>query len=101
MQPGLRTRPGEREAVTTAGFTVDPVARKAVRDGRLTPNDWHLPEFLTGNPGPFIPQRQLLQEIRGLPYSNTTNCLRACAAQLRRRLDPDPSRPRCLITEPG
>ena len=37
IQPGLRTRPGEREAVTTAGFTVDPVARKAVRDGRLTP----------------------------------------------------------------
>ncbi len=83
MQPGLRTRSGEREAVTTAGFTVDPVARKVVRDGRLTPTEWHLLEFLTGNPGRLIPQRQLLQEIRGLSYSNTTNCLRACTAQLR------------------
>ncbi|MET8328235.1 response regulator [Streptomyces sp. NPDC005181] len=95
---------GEREAVTTADFTVDLVARKAVRgdrDVRLTPTEWHLLEFLISNPGRLITQRQLLEEVWGLTYSNKTNYLRVYMAQLRRKLESDPSHPRYLITEPG
>ncbi|WP_328890367.1 response regulator [Streptomyces sp. NBC_00316] len=95
---------GEPDTVTTADFTVDLVARKAVRAGReirLTPTEWHLLEFLISNPRRLITQRQLLQEVWGLSYSNKTNYLRVYMAQLRRKLESDPSHPRYLITEPG
>lgn len=72
MRPGLRTRPGEREAVMTAGFTVGPVARKAVRDGRLTLNEWHLLEFLTGNPGRLNPHGSCSRRSGACPTATAT-----------------------------
>ncbi|MFD8573677.1 response regulator [Streptomyces sp. NPDC059639] len=90
--------------VETAHFTVDLVAKKAVRDGRdvrLTPTEWHLLEILVSNPGRLISQKQLLSEVWGVSQSNKANYLRVYMAQLRRKLEADPSRPRHLITEPG
>ncbi|MEU4165532.1 response regulator [Streptomyces sp. NPDC026665] len=90
--------------ITTEHFTLDLLAKKAVRDGRdvrLTPTEWHLLEILVTNQGRLITQRQLLQEIWGVQQSNKTNYLRVYMAQLRRKLEPDPSRPRHLITKPG
>ena len=46
-------------------------------------------------------QRQLLQEVWGPAYERETNYLRVYMAQLRRKLEPDPARPRYLVTEPG
>ena len=46
-------------------------------------------------------QRQLLQQVWGPTYERETNYLRVYLAQLRRKLEPDPARPRYLITEPG
>ena len=46
-------------------------------------------------------QRQLLQEVWGPQYGTETNYLRVYLAQVRRKLEPDPSRPRYFITEPG
>ncbi|MFC7257859.1 response regulator [Streptomyces lutosisoli] len=94
----------ETVVVTTDGFTVDLAAKKATRDGhdvRLTPTEWHLLEILVCNPGRLITQRQLLQEVWGVSHSNKTNYLRVYMAQLRRKLEADPSHPRYLITEPG
>lgn len=71
------------------------------RDVRLTPTEWHLLEILICNPGRFISQRRLLQEVWGPSYSTKTNYLRVYMAQLRRKLEVDPSHPRYLITEPG
>ena len=74
------------------------------RDGepvRLTPTEWHLLEVLVRNEGKLVGQRQLLQEVWGPQYETETNYLRVYMAQLRRKLEPDPSRPRHLITEPG
>jgi hypothetical protein len=51
--------------------------------------------------GKLVPQRQLLQEVWGPNYETETNYLRVYLAQLRRKLEPDPSHPRYLITEPG
>ncbi|WP_327725054.1 response regulator transcription factor [Streptomyces europaeiscabiei] len=90
--------------VETGGFTIDLVAKKAVRDGhdvRLTPTEWHLLEILVCNPGRLITQKHLLQEVWGASQSNKTNYLRVYMAQLRRKLEADPAHPRYLITEPG
>ena len=91
-------------AVETDEFTVDLLAKKVVRDGRdvrLTPTEWHLLEILITNPGRLITQKHLLQEVWGVTSSNKTNYLRVYMAQLRRKLETDPSHPRYLITEPG
>ena len=68
---------------------------------RLTPTEWQIVEVLVRNPGRLVTQRQLLQEVWGPQYATETNYLRVYMAQLRRKLEPDPSRPRYFITEPG
>ncbi|MDQ0757529.1 response regulator [Streptomyces canus] len=94
----------ERTLVTTEDFTIDLLAKKAIRAGRdvrLTPTEWHLLEILVCNPGRLITQKHLLQEVWGASQSNKTNYLRVYMAQLRRKLEADPAHPRYLITEPG
>ncbi|MGI5445970.1 response regulator [Streptomyces sp. CA-243310] len=96
---------GEDEVIVeTDGFTVDLAAKKAVRAGRdvrLTPTEWHLLEVLVRNGGKLVSQKQLLQEVWGPSYGTETNYLRVYMAQLRRKLEADPSHPRHFITEPG
>ncbi|MEI5521285.1 response regulator [Streptomyces brasiliscabiei] len=90
--------------VETDDFTVDLAAKKVHRDGRdvrLTPTEWHLLEVLVRNTGRLVGQRQLLQEVWGPSYGTETNYLRVYMAQLRRKLEGDPSRPRHFITEAG
>jgi two-component system, OmpR family, KDP operon response regulator KdpE len=70
-------------------------------DIRLTPTEWHLLEVLLRNPGKLLSQQQLLAEVWGPGYSDATGNLRLYMAQLRRKLEPDPARPRWLLTEPG
>ncbi|MFD8735228.1 response regulator [Streptomyces sp. NPDC059618] len=94
----------ETTLVTTEHFTLDLLAKKAVRDGRdvrLTPTEWHLLEILVANRGRLVSQKQLLREVWGASQSNKTNYLRVYMAQLRRKLETDPSQPRHLITKPG
>ena len=70
-------------------------------DIRLTPTEWHLLEVLLRNPGKLLSQRQLLAEVWGPGYADAAGNLRLYMAQLRRKLEPDPARPRWLLTEPG
>ena len=46
-------------------------------------------------------QQQLLQEVWGPEYDDETNYLRVHMANVRRKLEPEPSRPRYFLTEPG
>ncbi|MEU8779433.1 response regulator [Streptomyces sp. NPDC048606] len=98
------SRPDDVAVVTTDEFSVDLIARK-VRRGertvRLTPTEWHLLEILITHPGRLITQARLLLEVWGPTYGENTNYLRVYMAQLRRKLEADPSHPRYLITEPG
>ncbi|SDK30533.1 response regulator [Streptomyces indicus] len=90
--------------VDTGDFTVDLAAKKVNRDGRdvrLTPTEWHLLEVLVRNTGRLVSQKQLLQEVWGPSYGTETNYLRVYMAQLRRKLEADPSHPKHFITEPG
>jgi two-component system KDP operon response regulator KdpE len=48
-----------------------------------------------------VPQRQLLQEVWGPLYGSESNYLRVYVSQLRRKLEPDPTRPHHIITVPG
>ncbi|MFG2576619.1 response regulator [Streptomyces sp. NPDC048481] len=94
----------EQPLIATAAFTVDLAAKRvttAAGEIRLTPTEWHLLEILVRHPGLLVSQRQLLQEVWGPRYVKETNYLRVHLANLRRKLEPEPSRPRYLITEPG
>ena len=100
-----RVTPGDEDAVVvTDDFRVDLSAKRVSgSDGdiRLTPTEWHLVEILIRHPGKLVSQRQLLQEVWGPQYQDETNYLRVYMAQIRRKLEPDPARPRYFITEPG
>ncbi|GGT10270.1 MULTISPECIES: response regulator [Streptomyces] len=90
--------------VETDDFTIDLLAKKVRRGDRtvrLTPTEWHLLEILVTHPGHLVTQSRLLLEVWGPTYSENTNYLRVYMAQLRRKLEADPARPRYLITEPG
>jgi two-component system, OmpR family, KDP operon response regulator KdpE len=70
-------------------------------DVRLTPTEWQLLEILVRNPGRLVSQGELIRAIRGPKYDDAAHYLRQFMAQLRRKLEPDPARPRHLLTEPG
>ncbi|HWH30728.1 MAG TPA: response regulator transcription factor [Mycobacteriales bacterium] len=107
VRAGLRRSAPTTDAVTvtTDAFTLDLSARTA--DGtsgpvHLTPTEWHLLEELVRQPGRLVPQLELLQAVWGDAYGNESrHYLRVFMAQLRRKLEPDPSAPRHLITVPG
>ena len=85
-------------AVPTGG---GPAVAAQPDDIRLTPTEWHLLEVLLRNPGKLLSRNQLLTEVWGPGYADATGNLRLYMAQLRRKLEPDPARPRWLVTEPG
>jgi two-component system, OmpR family, KDP operon response regulator KdpE len=95
---------GEEAVVVTPSFTVDLAAKKVMKDGaevHLTPTEWGILELLVRNRGKLVAQKQLLQEVWGPNYASETHYLRVYLAQLRRKLEPQPSRPRHLLTEAG
>ena len=99
-------QPSPAAAVTIGRWQIQ-IADRMVRSSegteqvRLTPTEWKLLEILVQNPGKLVSQRQLLQEVWGPQYRNETNYLRQYMAQLRHKLEDDPSHPRHLLTEPG
>lgn len=92
-------------SVSTAAFTIDlGTTRTVLADGTevsLTPTEWKLLDLLVRNPGKLVSQRQLLAHGWGPAYETEANYLRVHFANMRRKLEPDPSRPRYLVTEPG
>jgi two-component system KDP operon response regulator KdpE len=96
--------PESDPTIETDDFRIDLTAKRVWRDGdevRLTPTEWSLLEALVRRPGRLVGQRHLLHEVWGPSYDRETHYLRVYMAQLRRKLEPDPGRPRYLITEPG
>lgn len=91
--------------VETDDFAVDLGLKRVIdRDGsviHLTPTEWGLLEALVRAQGLLVTGTDLLHEVWGPAYGTQTNYLRVYMAQLRRKLEPDPARPRYLITAPG
>ncbi len=90
-----------RRAFPTMGPSDAPTMGEDSRDVRLTPTEWHILEILVRHPGKLVSQRQLLSEVWGPAYTDEFSYLRQYLARLRRKLEPDPARPRHLLTEPG
>lgn len=94
----------EVRSVETPHFTLDFVTNKVTTpmgDTKLTPIEWHIIEVLVRNEGRLVPSRTLLQAVWGPEYGNETNYLRVHMAHIRRKLEPEPGKPRYFHTEPG
>jgi two-component system, OmpR family, KDP operon response regulator KdpE len=97
---------GDEPRVRLGDLVVDLAAKRVTRNGtgadiRLTPTEWHLLEVLLRHPGKLLAQQYLLKQVWGPGYADAAGNLRLYMAQLRRKLEPDPARPRWLLTEPG
>jgi len=110
-----RMRVALRHAAREAGAPAAPLlevgalridfARREVvlagREVRLTPIEWKLLVLLARNAGRVVTHRQILREVWGPTEGHQTHTVRVHMAALRRKLEPDPARPRLLVTEPA
>jgi two-component system KDP operon response regulator KdpE len=86
------------------GLTIDFQARRVTVDGRevhLTPTEYEVLKYLATNSGRVITHRTLLRAVWGPAYEAEDHYLYVFIGRLRRKLEPDPNRPRYLVTEPG
>jgi two-component system KDP operon response regulator KdpE len=67
----------------------------------LTPHQFELLRLFALNEGKLLTHRAILQEVWGPGYGTESNLLHVHVSQLRRKIEPDPARPRYLLTEPG
>ncbi|AQA03892.1 DNA-binding response regulator [Mycobacterium sp. MS1601] len=94
----------DQPIIETSSFTVDLAAKKVTRNGtevHLTPTEWGILEMLVRHRGKLVSREELLKEVWGPAYATETHYLRVYLAQLRRKLEPHPSHPQHLLTEPG
>ena len=93
----------EDEPVRLEGVEINLATRRVIARGaevRLTPKEFDLLHYLIANPNVTLPHAKLLQAVWGPDYGNQVEYLRVFVNQLRKKIEPDPSRPRYLITEP-
>jgi two-component system KDP operon response regulator KdpE len=96
--------PGAGSQVTVGELVIDVLDRRVTRAGEevhLTPIEFDLLSVLAQHRGKLVTHRQLLQAVWGPEYGQETHYLRVHVAHIRAKLEPDPSRPQYLITEPG
>jgi two-component system KDP operon response regulator KdpE len=107
-----RIRVALRHATPTAtpallevgGLRIDLARREVMLDAReirLTPIEYRLLVFLAKNAGRVLTQRQILEEVWGRGHADQVHYVRVYMAQLRRKIEVDPARPKLLATEPG
>jgi two-component system KDP operon response regulator KdpE len=105
LRAALRRVTEEPEPRVVIGdLEVDLEARQVSRGGEpihLTPIEFDLLRVLTQHRGKLVTHRQLLREVWGPAYETETHYLRIHVAHIRAKIEPEPSRPRYLITEPG
>ena len=98
-----RTGPQESPVVDVGPLRIDVARREVEVDGRevrLTPTEFKLLVLLARNAGKVLTHRQILREVWG-PNATQTHYVRVQMAELRKKLEPDPARPRLLRTEVG
>ena len=106
MRVALRraASPGAEPVFSTGELTVD-LARRLVtvgeREVQLTPTEYDLLRVLVTHAGKVLTHRQLLRQVWGVAYQEETHLLRVNMSNLRHKLEPDASRPKFIVTEPG
>jgi two-component system, OmpR family, KDP operon response regulator KdpE len=91
-------------SITLGGATLDLARREATRRGveiHLTPLEYRVLENLARHPGTIVKQDALIREVWGPAQVGDTRSLRVCIRNLRAKLEPDPARPRHIVTEAG
>jgi two-component system KDP operon response regulator KdpE len=105
MRAVLRRKSEDGDSVVRVGeLEIDLADRSVRRNGEqlhLTPIEFDLLSRLAEHPGRLVTHRQLLQEVWGPGYEDETHYLRVHFAHVRAKIEPDPSNPRYVITEPG
>ncbi len=94
----------EEPIVAFGSVWVDLAAHTVTRDGvnvRLTPTEWRVLELLIRNEGRLVTRQTMLSQVWGSEHVTDTGYLRLYISQLRKKLEPEPSRPRYLITDAG
>ncbi|RPJ43623.1 MAG: response regulator, partial [Candidatus Latescibacterota bacterium] len=105
LRHAAETAAGDAPARIEIGpLRIDLESREVTADGKpvhLTPIEYRLLVHLARNAGKVLTHRQILKEVWGPPYVEETHYLRVFMAQLRRKIEIDPARPRFLVTEQG
>ena len=105
LRAALRRTGPSREAVLEIGeLTIDLKRRLVTMEGRtvlLTPTEYDLLRLLAQNEGKLMTHPAILREVWGPAYREESNYLHVYVSQLRRKLEPDPARPRYLLTVAG
>ncbi|HEV7639430.1 MAG TPA: response regulator transcription factor [Gaiellaceae bacterium] len=105
LRAALRRAGPPGEPVLEVGpISLDLDKQSVTVDGRivhLTPHEYRILRLLALNPGRLLTHRTILQEVWGPSYGAESNYLHVYVSQLRRKLEPDPSRPQYIVTEPG
>ncbi len=99
----LPTSPERDQPVQVGDLQINLMLRRVVakdREIRLTPKEFDLLHYLVVNPNIPIPHARLLQAVWGPDYGDQVQYLRVFVNQLRKKIEPDPSHPRYLVTEP-
>ena len=99
-----RTAPSGEPVVRVGELVVDLEKRAVSIAGEpvhLTPHQFDLLRVFALNVGKLLTHRQLLQDVWGPGYADAANLLQVNVSQLRRKLEPDRTKPRYLLTEPG
>ena len=100
----LRSGEGVTPVIEFGDVTVDLSRRLVLRGGEavhLTPIEYRLLSTLLGHPGKVLTQRNLLREIWGPSYIESSHYLRVYVGHLRQKLEIDPTQPRHFLTETG
>lgn len=94
----------DQPAFTTGELVVD-LARRLVtvadKEVQLTPTEYELLKLMVAHAGKVLTHRQILRQVWGVGYANELHLLRVNISNLRRKIEPDVTRPRYVITEPG
>lgn len=106
MRTALRhsLRNPDEPVLSLDDLAIDRASRMVLVNGteiKLTPTEYEVIKELAVNAGKVLTHRQLLRAVWGPNYDDQTHYLRIYIAQLRRKLEADPSRPRHIVTEPG
>lgn len=100
----LVTSADDEPVVKFGDVVVDLATRVVTRAGqpvRLTPTEWRMLEMLIHHKDKLVTRDAMLTEVWGPQYTHDTGYLRLYISQLRKKLEPEPSKPRYFITEPG
>jgi two-component system KDP operon response regulator KdpE len=105
LRAALRRAAAPGKPVVEIGeLTIDLDKRTVRRDGKavsLTPHEFALLRYLAQNEGRLLTHRSILREVWGPSYQTESHYLHVYVSQLRRKIEPDPTRPQYLLTEAG